>query len=601
MWTLLNVRTGEEKTLSDWGIQNLVRRQASAQMQGVSFEIPGDGDGDSIFLSEDRVIIKKDGANWFHGVAVLAPRSMTGQAEGVSYELADPWWYLRQITYQQPWIFNAAQDSIPVSHLIFNVDASGNKLTTGQQIKAAFDWAKSGLLSDDTNPPIDLDESWLPPLDVPIDEARDQNCLEVILRMLRFSPDVVAFWDHAGPQPTLRFRSQSNLVPVSIAIRQREAEATTDYEVEGLDIVKRNDLTVPAVVIRYESVNEFDGQTLMGLTVDAWPVGQTGMKLGTPVATIQLDGYIQNDVQGTIITSPIDYTSADWWKGRLENLNHESVKNLVINNPQRGSIAPLGHELIDGDIADWMGGQTEEETITAEASYDVLHEGQDEPSKFPLAPISIKLKATDLASGLYRKVADFTPGEPVPIGLAKFLYDAANAVAFDGGLTITETECSGLVTMGNCVNVTNGRAEWATMNALVQQIVENIDRGQTVITIGPRKHLERDDIMAILRFNRTRVHLTSISQRTTGRASGQKIVLAEKTPRQTVTSGSPKIDNLIVADKVQIRKTDFLKDPRGNILGNTIRIREMSVCVKNADGTHREGFVQVPCTEVYFK
>jgi hypothetical protein len=108
----------------------------------------------------------------------------------------------------------------------------------------------------------------------------------------------------------------------------------------------------------------------------------------------------------------------------------------------------------------------------------------------------------------------------VPAGLAQALLDAVGILAYDGFVELTEEECSGLAAPGALLNLSGGRAEWATMAAQVQRVEEWVDLGRTRVTVGPGKHLGHADLAELLRVNSQRRLSFRLTERTTGRATG---------------------------------------------------------------------------------
>jgi hypothetical protein len=126
-----------------------------------------------------------------------------------------------------------------------------------------------------------------------------------------------------------------------------------------------------------------------------------------------------------------------------------------------------------------------------------------------------------------------TEAEPVPTGLAQAIYDAAGTLQYDGALELTEEECSGMAAPGFLLNLTGGRAEWATMFAQIQRVEERVDLGQTRVTVGPAKHLGHADLATLLRVNRNRRISYRLSERMSGSGSGNaaKVQGGEQLPR----------------------------------------------------------------------
>ena len=70
--------------------------------------------------------------------------------------------------------------------------------------------------------------------------------------------------------------------------------------------------------------------------------------------------------------------------------------------------------------------------------------------------------------------------------------------------------------LGTVLNLVGGRAEWATMNALLQEILDDLDQGHTTLKFGPPGHLTLQDLMEQLRANRTRAASSHIKERQSG-------------------------------------------------------------------------------------
>jgi len=95
------------------------------------------------------------------------------------------------------------------------------------------------------------------------------------------------------------------------------------------------------------------------------------------------------------------------------------------------------------------------------------------------------------------------------VGLAQYLYDQVKDVQWSGVLTLVEEEVSGLVGIGQAVNVIGGRPEWAAMRAMVQSVTEEIETGTTRIELGPPEHLGIQDLVELLKVGRRRSRWTN--------------------------------------------------------------------------------------------
>ncbi|MFA6244120.1 MAG: hypothetical protein WC655_24465, partial [Candidatus Hydrogenedentales bacterium] len=97
-----------------------------------------------------------------------------------------------------------------------------------------------------------------------------------------------------------------------------------------------------------------------------------------------------------------------------------------------------------------------------------------------------------------------TATETAPVGLALDYYTSLVTPQWEGEIAITEQECSGSVRPGKIVNISNGHSSWVTMNAMVQQVTENMDTGESTISVGIQSHLGQMDFAALVAMTRRR-------------------------------------------------------------------------------------------------
>jgi hypothetical protein len=244
-WTI--ACNGLEKTLADWGLARMTRKLVSQGPDELTFQAPGTpadapplfAHGTTLTLWRDRDVsragIFSGGATWFQGLVIQVPRAGSPDAEGMGYRVAGPWWYLDNLTFQQAYQniflgYAVANDPTTAlygpansSHLFLNQAPVANallKITTGQQIIEALNWALLPFLHSGLIPPFQIGEVT-PAVDVPIDEVRDITCAEVIHKMLRWSPDAVTWFDYATTPPTFHCKRRADLSAVSVDISRQ--------------------------------------------------------------------------------------------------------------------------------------------------------------------------------------------------------------------------------------------------------------------------------------------------------------------------------------------------------------------------------------------
>ena len=183
----------------------------------------------------------------------------------------------------------------------------------------------------------------------------------------------------------------------------------------------------------------------------------------------------------------------------------------------------MPNELLEGSVAAWM--NLNAAPLLVQATLQFTGTATDESSAVFGATnqrvLYTRVIGTNAETQTYSRLTSETEAEPVPAGLAQALYDAASVLQYDGALELTEQECSRRGAPGSLLNLTGGRAEWATMAAQIQRVEEKLDLGQTRITVGPAKHLghARPDGVAAREPRRGGISYR-LSERTSGSGSG---------------------------------------------------------------------------------
>lgn len=101
------------------------------------------------------------------------------------------------------------------------------------------------------------------------------------------------------------------------------------------------------------------------------------------------------------------------------------------------------------------------------------------------------------------ELAGAGPGaEPRPVNLASDFFSSVSTLQWEGQVVVKEAECSGIARPGNVLNLDNGNSDWATMNALIQSVTEDLETGETTIAFGPAEQLGPQDFLDLVRFRR---------------------------------------------------------------------------------------------------
>lgn len=451
---------------------------------------------------------------WFYGRMGTAPRTATGSEESIQYTLDGPWWYLERCMYQQSWKVESSGSLIDANkaRVILCQSAAGARIDSGAQIEDAIDWciARGAPITKGT---IDAGTT------LPFDERVNISCAEVIASMLRYTPDVVPWFDYTtSPYPTLHVRKRANLTAVSKAITALAALAP---------ITPRNDLQVPGVTIIYERLNSWDDSTYQTIATDT--AGTTD-QVDSVFASFELQGsaatFLKQEVEvAAFPTSGPAYNWNDktWWKSLVPELQKIADADLTIEEGARTG-ADLANYLVKGQIHEWMDVDAEEQSIAARISGIIRDESDVEVKVLWRVPVTIKLVATDATTKTYSRLSSFDGGEDTPTGVAAALYAAWNTLFYEGTLRIVASEVAGDLAPGRKLNLTGGRAEWATMAAMIVESDEDLDNGITTCRFGPPARIEADSLVALLRALRARRPSYNLEARTTGQAGSENAV-----------------------------------------------------------------------------
>jgi hypothetical protein len=241
LWTI--VCNGTEKTLANWGLNNVRRKLVSQGQDELTFRADGSpADATPLFTAFGPTVTLyrnrtqntdgtfSGGTPWFSGIVTQIPRAGAPDSESMRYKVAGPWWYLDNMVFMQPYqnVFLGLSSGTPQygvqnsSHLFLNQSGIAglvSRITTGAQIIAALQWALLPFTSVSAPPPFQIG-TITPALDVPIDEVRDITCAEVIHKMLRWSPDAVAWFDYTTTPPTFNCLRRADMSTVNIDVSQ---------------------------------------------------------------------------------------------------------------------------------------------------------------------------------------------------------------------------------------------------------------------------------------------------------------------------------------------------------------------------------------------
>lgn len=560
------------------GISNLRRSRVSQAQDSVSFSVAGPFDAAPLFEVGDIVGISyKDDSNsqiiqWFQGRVIQIPRAGSGTEESMEYVLAGPWWFLDNLVYQQLWAAaprlapaDLAQDEeklgtisttdpisgqvivydkigVYKSRVILGQKQDGKRMTSAEVITDVINFANAA------GAPIQLGNIE-PNLKIPYDEQQDVTCAEVIRRMLRWSPDAITWFNYSSEPPTFNCQRRSSLASLTIPVTQTSA----------IQIIPRDDLVVPAVILKYEQTSSVNGAQYEDVSTDRYPESATGREFGALAATLQLAGSQANYVTQKIVSTEIPQLPAGeaiWWPEHDASCKKQGRQETTIIPGSTSHIGtPLEYELKEGQIQDWMDEYSAEEVTYTAQVRTVTKDEAGNKLKEEIRTVSCTIITTNAESRTYVKLASLKTGEAIPSGLAQALYNSLNPLQYEGTITLTEQECADNAPLlrnsaGYALNISGAFAAWASMNALIQQIEEDVDTGTTTIRVGPAEQLSPQDLVERLRANRGRGVAYDFLKRQTGETSSDDntLALSGRTPIINTAGAAGAVEFLIVAN-----------------------------------------------------
>lgn len=88
--------------------------------------------------------------------------------------------------------------------------------------------------------------------------------------------------------------------------------------------------------------------------------------------------------------------------------------------------------------------------------------------------------------------------ETPPIGVAAAYLASRNVLHWEFSMRMKRRDTPLPVRVGNVINLANGRAEWASMAAVVQSVSEDLVTGTAQVKVGPPEHLGPQDFLSLM-------------------------------------------------------------------------------------------------------
>jgi hypothetical protein len=626
MWTL--VYSGVEKALGDWGlcadftVELLNKGRDSATMRSIEALDAGPPQfawGASITLWRDRTgsgspVSYTGGTVFFQGYVGDTKRLNVQGRQSIQYSIYGPWWLLERLEFMQGRsVFNGwASPGLPASgatlrtintpEVYLGEKADETWQTNGEQIVEILNWVnecynptKQGATTgrDDAQDAIRIG-AIDPAVNFPKTRAANVFCAEALVSVLRWSPDVVCWFDYTTSPPTFNARALAALTPVIATI-------TAEQE-RQVELAPRCERQLAGVVIEYKQTNVFNGFAWPQFYYDIYPPGVTDYTPNCSRHFVELDGsqVSRTDVavQVVPVALAVSATASDrlsWWLAADNTLSDPNIDpasiqvDAAVVTDSSGSpvdLAAYPNTLVKGQLSNWMGVQWTDATVTANVSFcryaDAAHKQPN--ATVQSRPVSQRVTLTNALSQTYRTVTFFDPGEAVPTGVAQALYASLATLQYSGSVEFVAGQVRSGIGVGNTLTLAGPANTYP--NLLVQTVRAVPHLGLLTVAYAPSARLDAPELIELARCSRWRTVYNMPSGRSTGQAAGCNDVglgsatakentqhglanyaLQAATYDQGTTSGNPNGVTQIASDAQNELISILRLDTAGGVLG----------------------------------
>ncbi len=489
---------GVKKPLAEWHIYDVNRRVLNQGTDTLSFKTEANN---VPFKCDETIEIFKDETRWFCGRIVQIPCQFSVNEESKSYRVSGPNWYLEHLIFQQSWqYFKGANDeemiSIPRSLCQLGQSEDGNAMDAKNCLTNIIQYCIQHGAALQLGKIEGFDFFF------PCETIKDCSCMEVIQKLLRWTPDAICWFDYTAAKPTFNISRQAFLESMSLSLQR----------LSQFSLTPRNDLKLNGVVLKYEHSNSNEKGTWKTTTVDVFPKNCPSDAMNTLILTIELEGTHTHIQEQWVQVQPIQTHSVDWWKQHFPTLQAIPDTDIQLESVQRTTKLP--NELLEGAIAPWMQCKAQYETITATISY------KTNDTQVAHQLFALKICSTDAVSKTYRNCVYLTEGVKPPKNLAKILYESTQCLQYEGSV---QFECEELESsfLGKKLNFLQGDKTWESLQVPIQEERMHLDSGTVQLKFGAPKHLGPNDLIQLMRANRLRTISNDPHMRFAQKASGQ--------------------------------------------------------------------------------
>lgn len=584
--------------------------------------------------------------------------------------LQDVIWDLSHITLQQASNFiTGGTLSVPtctpfywpdvVLFQAFNADYSPvpvqGTISTWQQICDILSYAESFATGADaaqfqfspTAEFVPVYRNWYP--------MRSPKCWEAITNCLRTHPGVYTEVDYTttdgsgNPLPTIHFRNRANMTALTLPYASTDASGIMHL---ASDIQALPELVPDAVRLFYRINSTFNGQPVAELGTDFYPAAAANSLLCQDFS-IDVTGSTQTETVKNFVSSTFDPTSLALWRQKVPALHQVSQGGQIPNDGNAGALAfvstaaydassnPKGIQVLGDDGVDYSSTYgTVIPYLTADDIYAwfatggaaitvkmVTVKAYFSFSRLATAGGSTKTDTITSQQHTFRCVLCSIPsqtfilkqtlnaGEAIPTGLAQAVWTEQQDLQWRlthqvFQIAASESALPTIVKPGkHKINLSGGRTEWTTMNAVPQRVSIELQRvlvsgtwvlaAKTSVSCGPVNHMNPDELFQLAQVfrNRDRARIDAAA-RLTGNGSSTRVDLSKTSGAEENSVANGELpnetnncyveDGIVTGQTVQsaqkVANIAVGKTPVGTADGMiTMQPREVVVCDNSGD------------------
>jgi hypothetical protein len=496
-----------------------VFRSGSASSVRLRCNMPADAT--QIASYNDEVLIKRNGSAFFRGRIRAVPKQASDTDESQDYLVEDAWADLERTTYQELWAINGGTALLP--RVFLGVDAAGDRITLGEQIEEALDFAIAAGVS--------LTKGSIPAgMMLWPSEENGLSCAEIIRLSLRYHPDYIPWIDHTTSPPTFHVTPRADAAAMSLAITN----------LGSFDVVELEDRLPSCVRVVYETLNDFDGEVERVVAVDKFPTDGPDSGPGVLTTTVELQG-VRSVVQKQQVEVRTFPSSQETAKAYIK-LKYPAIKDVpdtafnitafdreIIPEPDTDDAPPINplaerikgedfddlpRELVRGSIHEWM----RRKVGKVRLEWEIAPTGTATAEQIELlarVPKGVTVTGTNATKKIYKSLASWTDSEAIPTGIAQAYYETITAgCRFEGSVSLL-TDDLATPWHGKKLNLTGGLTAWSTMAAPIHGVTWDAQTDEATISFGPTPDYSFQDFLEYLRLlNQRPANWISTAERT---------------------------------------------------------------------------------------